>query len=258
MGNQFQIIFSATGRTKKAAQSFTEAFGGSWETVDLGTQEAVIPAVHIGKEDLCLVALPVFEGRVPRPAAERLRQLQGNGATAILMAVFGNRAIDDCLLELRDIMTQQGFCCRAAIAAAAEHSIFPKFGHGRPDESDQQELAAFAQKIKTALAENTLPDLVKVPGKFPYVDMGGISVHPKANGSCVSCGICAAKCPVGAIPKDAPSTTDGSKCITCMRCVVVCPHNARGLPAPLYEMAQIKMARVLSGRKENVLYIENH
>lgn len=256
MGKQIQIIFSATGRTEKTAQIFAEAFGGTWTTVHLGTQADCTASVQIEAEDLCLVAVPVFEGRIPRPAAQRLKKLQGNGATAILMAVYGNRAIDDCLLEMRDVLTEQGFRCRAAMEAVAEHSIFPIYGHGRPDDADKQELTAFAAAIKTGLSSNTLPGSVKVPGKFPYIDMGGVSVHPAANEACVSCGACAAVCPVSAIPKDNPSATDNDKCITCMRCASICPQGARGFHEQLYTMMEKKMEPKLSGRKTNVLYIE--
>lgn len=256
MEKQYLILFSATGRTKRVADILTTALGGTWTTIDLGTPDAALPSVSIDRDDLCLAAVPVFEGRVPTPAVHRLMQLQGNGASAILAAVYGNRAVDDCLLELRDIMSGQGFACRGAIAAVAEHSIFPKFGHARPDTEDETQLKAFAADIKVGLEVGTLPALVKVPGNDPYKDMGGISVHPAADDSCVQCGICASRCPVGAIPKDQPGTTDGTKCVTCMRCATVCPQGARHFPAAIYSQVEQAMAPVLSGRKENVLYLE--
>ena len=65
-----------------------------------------------------------------------LKNIKSNGATALLIAVYGNRAIDDCLLELKNILTEQGFKCRAAISAVAEHSMMPKFAANRPDSKD--------------------------------------------------------------------------------------------------------------------------
>ena len=65
-----------------------------------------------------------------------MHNINGNGANALLVAVYGNRAIDDCLLELRNILTEQGFKCRAAISAVAEHSMMPKFAANRPDSKD--------------------------------------------------------------------------------------------------------------------------
>ena len=94
-----------------------------------------------------------------------MHNINGNGANALLVAVYGNRTIDDCLLELKNILTEQGFKCRAAISAVAEHSMMPKFATNRPDSKDQEELKKFALQIKEKLDNNTLSESVKVPGK---------------------------------------------------------------------------------------------
>ena len=51
------------------------------------------------QEDICIVAVPSYGGRVPDAAVSRLRQMKGNGAGAILMVVYGNRDYDDTLAE---------------------------------------------------------------------------------------------------------------------------------------------------------------
>lgn len=40
-------------------------------------------------------------------------------------------------------------------------------------------------------------------------------------------GLCAQKCPAGAIYADQPKLSDKSKCISCMRCVSICPVHAK-------------------------------
>jgi hypothetical protein len=54
------------------------------------------------------------------------------------VAVFGNRAIDDTLLELQDVLVASGFVCIAGMETVAEHSLMHQFGTGRPDQQDKK------------------------------------------------------------------------------------------------------------------------
>ena len=252
--NIYQITFSPTGRTQKAA----EIIGNVWEEekirIDLTAQDFDGSGYEFTAEDLCIVAVGVYGGRMPAPAAQRLKTLKGNGASVIAVAAYGNRAIDDCLLELTDLLAEQGFRCRSGIAAVVEHSMMPRFGAGRPDTQDVQELTDFARKIKAGLENDTLPEQVTVPGKRPYVPTHNLPLKFKGDKSCTNCGKCAKLCPVGAIPKDDPRSVDGSKCICCMRCTEVCPVGAKHMPG-WAGILSLVMAGKLGGRKENSLYI---
>src|SRR5699024_9795295 len=96
------IVFSPTGGTQRAAELLAEPFQPIAETIDLCAMHTDFSKTTLTSDDLCIVVVPSFAGRVPATAVERLRQMQGNGARAVLVAVYGNRAFEDTLVELQD------------------------------------------------------------------------------------------------------------------------------------------------------------
>ena len=134
--------FSPTGGTKKAGMLLCEGISWDVEAVDLGKKEE---APREPEGDLVVAAMPVFGGRIPGVAAEKLRTLNGKGKKAVAVAVYGNRAYEDALLELKDILEECGFEVTAAVALVAQHSMVPEVGAGRPDEEDQKEILEFGR-----------------------------------------------------------------------------------------------------------------
>lgn len=248
----YSIHFSPTGGTKRVADILTCALGGVWQEVDLCTE--IVP-MHLTEADLCVISVPSFGGRVPAVAVERLRRITGNGAKAVFVCVYGNREWDDTLTELEDVLKERSFTCTAAVAAVAEHSMFRQYASGRPDQADAAELSGFADKIRTKL-ETGVFGPIEMPGKHgDYKPFGGGAFKPEAGDNCDSCGICAAKCPVGAIDPNHLQTVDKDKCISCMRCIAVCPRQARAVDANVVSAVAQRLEPLLGGHKNNYLYL---
>lgn len=244
--------FSPTGTTVRVARAVAQGSGCSVREVDLSA--SAVPAV-VGADEILLAAVPVFGGRVPAVALERLSVLKGSGQPAVAVAVYGNRAFEDALLELKDALETNGFQVVAAGAFVAEHSITRSIAAGRPDTHDLEIAGKFGADVMQKLAGEDLTS-VQVPGDPAYREkVGSDSPHPAAGEACVSCGTCAKSCPLGAIPLETPAETDGSKCINCMRCVSVCPENARSLPDAMLVAVEGMLKQVASDPKQPELFL---
>ena len=248
-----QIIFSPTGGTRRVSEILCTGMGKKSVVTDLCVKAADIQLPNIQEDDLAVIAMPVFAGRVPALAVERLRMVKPHGAKCVVVTVFGNRAYDDALLEMQDVASEIGFRVIAAVAAVAEHSIIRKYGKGRPDADDERTLRQFGADImrKAGSDDCTIP---QVPGNRPY-KKGGKVPQPQGRRGCNLCSVCAEHCPADAIPLSAPKTVDTTKCISCMKCVSVCPTGARSIGMIMNFLATQGLKKVCATRKENELYI---
>ena len=274
--NTFVYHFSPTGTTKQIASALGKALDANMHVIDFadpaiieGTCTIPLAAhaeeVETSRPDAVIFAVPVFAGRVPEPAASVLNTLSGNGTPAISVVVYGNRDFDDALVELNDILARQGFSVVASGAFIAQHSMNPSVAAGRPDEKDFDDIEAFARRISEKLSAagachagqadraNQTTSL-DVPGNRPYKESPASNWVPEVSDDCTLCGVCASRCPVGAIPCDAPNTTEPT-CFQCMRCVSVCPEGARHLPAPVAAMIGEKLAPIAGVRKPNLTWL---
>ncbi len=254
----YKITFSPTGGTDRVSDILIDSIKENLETdqdnINLLVRDPARRQASLCSEDLVLIAVPSFGGRVPAIANSRLRMIRGNGARAILLVVYGNRAYDDTLLELKDTAEGAGFHPIAAISAIAEHSIVREIAHGRPDKSDRELLKDMAKQIvdKLERGDESIPTL---PGSYPYKLFHGIPLGTWAKDSCIFCTSCALECPVGAIPEETPNLPSNGSCISCMRCVAVCPVQARTPDEETAEAIRKKITPMCADRKECELFL---
>ncbi len=236
------VYFSPTRTSKKTLESIASGMGiDNVEHVDLTLQDKNAEKIHFSDQDLVIFGMPVYGGRIPAEAAARLERFTGNNTLAGVVIVYGNRAYEDALLELKNIAADSGFKPVAAGAFIGEHSFsnneFP-IAAGRPDKADSSEAESFGKSISNKIKNiKSIEDItiIDVPGNFPYKK--GVTPSKAAastdNEVCTMCETCATVCPAEAITYEDEVITDQDKCLLCCACVKECPTEARELAVPL-------------------------
>ena len=219
------IFFSPSGTTAICANQIANTISANVKTIDL-LKNKITEELLFTENDILVVAMPVYAGRIPGVCAKMLQHLKGNNTPAIAAAVYGNRHYDDALLELSTLLIQNGFVLAGAATLVAQHSIFPQVANGRPDASDLDKIKNFAVQCAATIENNVFPPL-KVPGNTPYREATPVKLPIPVSAKCNNCGACASICPMQAISKENPRETDIDKCISCTACIHICPQQAR-------------------------------
>lgn len=251
------IYFSPTGHSGQAVRAVLSRFNENQDILDL-TDPGKRPDYYFHENEAVVVGVPVYGGRIPDTAIQRFRRLHGNQTPAVLIVTYGNRDYEDALLELKEVLSCQGFRPFAAAAVVAEHNIVPAYGTGRPDQADLDKLYRFAdqaaQKLSEASCNFELGD-VNVKGNHPYRPYPGFHLKIRVSSTCNGCGTCIKSCPVQAISRTDPRVMDEERCITCMRCIKVCPVQGRNVSRLMLLAVRQKLKKVCSGRKEPEFFL---
>lgn len=263
------VYFSPTGTTKKTvshiAAVMADKTGLSAVECDITSPLARQTPLCFEKDDLVVFGVPVYAGRVPNILLKYLRMINGNGARAVVVVLFGNRAFDDALAELADILEQGELQPIAAGAFVGAHAFSKVLAAGRPDAADLQtatDLAAAAAQ-KWQRREPVRPLLIpgdKHAGRYYQPrDRDGNAidirkVKPLVNEQCQGCGLCVALCPMGSIDPDDVSSYQGI-CIKCGACIKGCPAGARYYQDDGYCYHRQELEEGLTRRAESAIWI---
>ena len=267
------VYFSGTGRTEKTvrriASGLSAALSAPMEVFDFTLPAARQDDLSFGPEDLVVLGVPTYAGRVPNVLLPYLTEkVHGAATPAVPVVLFGNRNFDDSLMELRNILTANGFVPVAAAAFVGEHSFSRTLGAGRPNAEDLTQMDDFArdaaQKLQELAALPAAP--VSVAGEEPIrpyytprdrhgAPINILKVKPRTDMTlCGGCGLCAARCPMGSIDPADASQVKGI-CIKCCACVKGCPSGAKYFDDPGYLYHQHELEDIYARPAENALFI---
>ncbi len=226
------IYYSPTGTSEKTVKAIQKGIDLPYDIIDLTPPDSEMKQFNLKSTDLAIIAAPVYSGRVAPTAARRIKKLKGEGTPSVLVAVYGNRAFEDALVELQDLTEPNGFKPVAATAFIGEHSFDAPdtpIATGRPDTEDIKKATSFGAKIKAKIAEIDEITKLSIPGNHPYREgrkTGGRSPETDPE-TCILCGMCARVCPTGCVTVSDIVETEIEECTACAACVKNCPTGAR-------------------------------
>ncbi len=253
------VYFSPTGTTKTVLQSIARGITQcSVENMDITIPEARIRPLHTAEDDLLILGVPVYMGRVPGLLESWFHGIHARQTPTVCVVVYGNRTYGDALLELHTMVKTRGCIPVAGAAYIGEHSFSSSelpTAEGRPDAGDLRHAEAFGRKIQEKILSMSSPDQASdmhIPGAYPYegvtklwsVDFIAVS-H-----ACTQQGVCAEICPSGAIDPENTQIIDTEKCISCCACIKGCPEHARTMKKGPVKDAAIRLHRLYKERKD--------
>ncbi|MDD3902371.1 MAG: hypothetical protein EOM15_17260 [Spirochaetia bacterium] len=227
MNNISIITFSPTGQSKACVLSVARATKKPYTERDV-TQPLMRSQPLYCEDSLILLGFPVYGGRVPTLFSAYLKDhLTCKNCKAVAVATYGNRAYDDALVEIEDLLMEKGVPLVGCAAMVCQHSYTDKVGEHRPDILDFQLLDQLAVSLEHA------DDAVHPAGNRPYkksMVLATPSYMPVLTESlCNQCMQCADVCPTGAL-----QAKDSNLCIHCCACIKVCTHKALRMEDPRF------------------------
>jgi ferredoxin len=211
------------------------------------------------REELLVIAFPVYGGRLPKLALDVFRALPSGRRPAVAVVVYGNRAYEDALLELFDQCVGKGYYLVGAAAFIGEHSYSHVMGQNRPDLADEEAARHFGLSIRHSLlgGDKVLSDQsLLANARRPYRKYSTKrDIVPETSKKCVGCLVCVKNCPTAAFVDNNPRRVDREKCILCAACVKLCPERAKSFDDDEFTDDMAAMAAANLDRKEPVVYL---
>jgi ferredoxin/menaquinone-dependent protoporphyrinogen IX oxidase len=262
------FYFSATGTTEKIvlalARNLSLIINGSEkvDAYDFTLIENRIDSPEFSKEDLVVVGVPVYAGRVPNVLLNYLSGIEGSGAQTVAVVVYGNRNYDDALIELKDILEHNNFQIVATTAFIGEHAFSKTLAKGRPNVEDLKIVEEFANRIldeKKKVGNATPKGNPNYNSYYKPLDEEGNpvdirKVKPKTNDKCINCLICVNVCPMGAISKEDVRVLTNI-CIKCCACIKRCPVGAKFFDDEDYLRHKRELEEQFSENKKPELFV---
>lgn len=131
---------------------------------DITDYSQASPSLRFGPEDLVILASPVYGGRLPYPCRTASDAVRRRKTPALLVVSYGNRAFEDALLEMKDIVEKQKFLPSRPQPVLQNTALLPSMPQDAPTPMTKRPTPPFPPPSKRSWTA-----LIPVcPIRFPY------------------------------------------------------------------------------------------
>lgn len=228
------IYFSPTGNTKFLAEKLYDKLGSDESSVY--AMEDLSPS-ELNKTDHMVILFSIHGFNPPRLVKQFIKGLPGDLCQSVSLVAVGcaeSWVNDGAASGLRKFLESKGYSITADKVIAMPLTFIMSF----PQEAGEKLVMEADEKIDSLIDEikdgrksekmiSRKTRIINFIGKLenPASRLFGLELH--AGKKCVSCRMCAKKCPAGNIRMNRKGKPRfGLKCLMCLRCVYKCPEKA--------------------------------
>ena len=127
----YYAYFSPGNTTEKVVSHIASSFQNyPVESINLTDYATRQEDYYFKENELLIIGVPAYGGRVPAPVVDALRHFTGSNTPVVLVATYGNRDIDDTLIELKKNVIDKGFIPVGAASFVCQHTFLKECAEG--------------------------------------------------------------------------------------------------------------------------------
>jgi ferredoxin len=229
------VYFTGTGNSRYCARLLADALQDKWVDVFPFLREGKAAALE--SQTPWVFVSPTYAWQLPRVFADWIRKSSFSGSREAYFVMTCGGETGDAQRGLAALCKEKNFVDRGLLPVVLPDNYLVMFPAPKPGEAEEKLAAAkprlleAARRIQAGQAFDPLPTGLLARLKSGPINAGmyRFYIRPSrfyATDACVSCGQCAAACPLGNIRLAEGRPVWGEKCTHCMACLCGCPTGA--------------------------------
>ena len=229
------VYFTGTGNSRYCAQLMADKLGDHCTDAFHFIRDGV--AAELSSAKPWVFVCPTYSWKIPRVFADFIRAGRFSGSRDAYFVMTCGADTGSAADKNRALCREKGFHYRGTLPVVMPENYIAMFS--APEQKEALDIIAAArpvleQAVGYIQRDEKFPD--RKSGTVDHLKSGLVNTlfyrfNVKSRpfhvaGSCVSCGKCAAACPLGNIRMERGLPVWGSRCTHCMACICGCPTGA--------------------------------